>query len=111
VPSNSDSVAGFGETSASGADFGVHSRTLNRQFREHFGTTPLGLLVRMRVDRVAEQSEFGSYASLQYHFPARSARRHRSTDRAISRVDDASARARQPGLHGCKNFHYMTLSH
>ena len=60
----------------------VSIRTLNRQFREHFGTTPLGLLVRMRVDRarrllestgltvdrVSEQSGFGSYASLRYHF-------------------------------------------
>jgi transcriptional regulator GlxA family with amidase domain len=61
----------------------VSIRTLNRQFRDHFGTTPLGLLVRMRIDRarrllestelpidrVAEQSGFGSYASLRYHFP------------------------------------------
>jgi transcriptional regulator GlxA family with amidase domain len=61
----------------------VSIRTLNRQFREHFGTTPVGLLMRMRVDRarrllestqlpierVAEQSGFGSYASLRYHFP------------------------------------------
>ena len=60
----------------------VSVRTLNRQFREHFGTTPLGLMARMRVDRarrllestgltmdrVAEQSGFGSYASLRYHF-------------------------------------------
>jgi transcriptional regulator GlxA family with amidase domain len=60
----------------------VSVRTLNRQFREHFGTTPLGLLARMRVDRarrllestaltvdrVSEQSGFGSYASLRYHF-------------------------------------------
>jgi transcriptional regulator GlxA family with amidase domain len=60
----------------------VSVRTLNRQFREHFGTTPLGLLARMRidraqrllettgltVDRVAEQSGFGSYASLRFHF-------------------------------------------
>ena len=60
----------------------VSVRTLNRQFREHFGTTPLGLLTRLRVDRarrllestgltvdrVAEQSGFGSYASLRYHF-------------------------------------------
>jgi transcriptional regulator GlxA family with amidase domain len=60
----------------------VSVRTLNRQFREHFGTTPLGLLTRMRVDRarrllestgltmdrVAEQSGFGSYDSLRYHF-------------------------------------------
>jgi transcriptional regulator GlxA family with amidase domain len=60
----------------------ISVRTLNRQFREHFGTTPLGLLARMRIDRarrllestgltmdrVAEQSGFGSYASLRYHF-------------------------------------------
>jgi transcriptional regulator GlxA family with amidase domain len=60
----------------------VSVRTLNRQFREHFGVTPLGSLVRMRVDRarrllestglnmdhIAEQSGFGSYASLRYHF-------------------------------------------
>ena len=60
----------------------ISVRTLNRQFREHFGTTPLGLLARMRVDRarrllesteltvdrVAEQSGFGSYASLRFHF-------------------------------------------
>jgi transcriptional regulator GlxA family with amidase domain len=60
----------------------VSVRTLNRQFREHFGTTPSGLLAKMRVDRarrllestgltvdrVAEQSGFGSYASLRYHF-------------------------------------------
>jgi transcriptional regulator GlxA family with amidase domain len=60
----------------------VSVRTLNRQFREHFGTTPLELLARMRVDRarqllestrltvdrVAEQSGFGSYASLRFHF-------------------------------------------
>ena len=60
----------------------VSVRTLNRQFREHFGTTPLGLLTNIRVDRarrllettilpmeqIAEQSGFGSYASLRYHF-------------------------------------------
>jgi transcriptional regulator GlxA family with amidase domain len=60
----------------------VSVRTLNRQFREHFGTTPLGLLTTMRVnrarrllestgltvDRIAEQSGFGSYPSLRYHF-------------------------------------------
>jgi transcriptional regulator GlxA family with amidase domain len=60
----------------------VSVRTLNRQFREHFGTTPLGMLTRMRVDRaqrllestgltvdrVAEQSGFGSYASFRLHF-------------------------------------------
>ncbi|MFX0574444.1 GlxA family transcriptional regulator [Nocardia nepalensis] len=57
-------------------------RSLNRQFRAHVGTTPLQLLLRMRVDRarrllestrlpldrVAEQSGFGSHASLRYHF-------------------------------------------
>jgi transcriptional regulator GlxA family with amidase domain len=60
----------------------VSVRTLNRQFREHFGITPLGLLTTMRVDRarrllettgltvdrVAEQCGFGSYPSLRYHF-------------------------------------------
>ena len=60
----------------------VSVRTLNRQFREHFGSTPMGLLARLRVDRarrllestgltidrVAEQSGFGSYASLRFHF-------------------------------------------
>lgn len=60
----------------------VSVRTLNRQFRDHFGTTPLGLLTRMRVDRarrllestgltmdrVAQQSGFGSYPSLRFHF-------------------------------------------
>jgi len=60
----------------------VSVRTLNRQFRAHFHTTPLGLLARIRVDRarrllestdltvdrVAEQSGFGSYPSLRYHF-------------------------------------------
>jgi transcriptional regulator GlxA family with amidase domain len=60
----------------------VSVRTLNCQFREHFGTTPVGLLTRIRVDRaqrllettgltvdrVAEQSGFGSYPSLRYHF-------------------------------------------
>ncbi|WP_082952030.1 GlxA family transcriptional regulator [Mycobacterium kubicae] len=60
----------------------VSVRTLNRQFREHFGATPLGMLTSMRVararhlleatvlpvDRVAEQSGFGSYASLRHHF-------------------------------------------
>ena len=60
----------------------VSVRTLNRQFREHFGTTPMGLLARMRVDRarrllestgltmdrVAEQSRFGSYPALRQHF-------------------------------------------
>ncbi|MDT5349507.1 MAG: hypothetical protein QOH91_2794 [Mycobacterium sp.] len=60
----------------------VSVRTLNRQFREHFGTTPLALLTRLRVDRarrllestgltvdrVAEQSGFGSYPSLRHHF-------------------------------------------
>jgi transcriptional regulator GlxA family with amidase domain len=60
----------------------VSVRTLNRQFREHFGTTPMESLARLRVDRarrllestgltidrVAEQSGFGSYASLRFHF-------------------------------------------
>ncbi|MEW5812565.1 MAG: helix-turn-helix domain-containing protein [Actinomycetota bacterium] len=60
----------------------VSVRTLNRQFRDQFGTTPLGMLTTMRVDRarrllegtplpvdrIAEQSGFGSYASLRHHF-------------------------------------------
>ena len=60
----------------------VFAAMLNRQFREHFGATPLELLARMRVDRarrllesteltvdrVAAQSGFGCYASLRYHF-------------------------------------------
>jgi transcriptional regulator GlxA family with amidase domain len=60
----------------------VSVRTLNRQFREHFGTTPVGLLAQIRVDRarrllestgltmdrVAQQSGFGSYPSLRFHF-------------------------------------------
>lgn len=60
----------------------VSVRTLNRRFQEQFGTTPLGMLTNMRlararrlleetvlpVDRVAEQSGFGSYASLRHHF-------------------------------------------
>ncbi|KAA0100049.1 helix-turn-helix domain-containing protein [Mycolicibacterium sp. P1-18] len=57
-------------------------RTLNRQFRLHVGTTPQQLLLRLRLDRarrllessqlpmdrVAEESGFGSYASLLHHF-------------------------------------------
>lgn len=60
----------------------VSVRTLNRQFRDYLGTTPLGVLTGMRVDRarglletttlpmdqVAERAGFGSYASLRYHF-------------------------------------------
>jgi transcriptional regulator GlxA family with amidase domain len=60
----------------------VSVRTLNRQFRERFGITPLGLLTTMRVDRarrllettgltvdrVAQQCGFGAYPSLRYHF-------------------------------------------
>lgn len=60
----------------------VSVRTLNRQFRHHFGTTPLAMLTTMRiararrllettvlpVDRVSEQCGFGSYASLHHHF-------------------------------------------
>lgn len=60
----------------------VSVRTLNRRFQEHFGATPLGVLTNMRVararqllevtdlpvDRVAEQSGFGSYGSLRHHF-------------------------------------------
>lgn len=57
-------------------------RSLNRHFREHLGTTPIQLLLRMRIDRarrllestrlpmerVAEQSGFASHAALRYHF-------------------------------------------
>ncbi|MGB8407829.1 MAG: helix-turn-helix domain-containing protein [Mycobacterium sp.] len=60
----------------------VSVRTLNRQFRDYLGTTPLGVLAGIRVDRarrlletttlsmdhVAERSGFGSHASLRYHF-------------------------------------------
>src|ERR1700740_2705368 len=76
----------------------VSVRTLNRQFREHFGTTPLGLLATMRVDRArrllestrltvdraAEQSGFGSYASLRYEFLRTVGCRHSNTDRDTS---------------------------
>ncbi|MGV0645456.1 GlxA family transcriptional regulator [Mycolicibacterium sp. XJ879] len=57
-------------------------RSLSRHFRDYLGTTPLDLLVRMRVDharrlleatdlpvhRVAEESGFGSEAALRHHF-------------------------------------------
>ena len=57
-------------------------RSLTRHFRAHIGTTPLGLLMRMRVDsarhllesthlpvdRIAQESGFGSEAALRYHF-------------------------------------------
>ena len=57
-------------------------RSLNRHFRDQLGTTPLQLLLQMRIDRarrllettrlpmdrVAEQSGFASHASLRYHF-------------------------------------------
>jgi transcriptional regulator GlxA family with amidase domain len=57
-------------------------RTLSRQFQLHVGTTPQQLLLRLRLDRarrllessqlsmdrVAEESGFGSYASLLHHF-------------------------------------------
>lgn len=57
-------------------------RSLNRHFRDQLGTTPLTLLLQMRIDRarrllettrlpmdrVAEQSGFASHASLRYHF-------------------------------------------
>jgi transcriptional regulator GlxA family with amidase domain len=60
----------------------VSVRTLNRQFRDYLGTTPLGVLAGIRVDRarrlletttlpmdhIAERSGFGSHASLRYHF-------------------------------------------
>lgn len=59
----------------------MNIRTLNRQFRQQFDATPLGMLTTMRidrarrllevtvlpVDRVAEQSGFGSYASVRHH--------------------------------------------
>ncbi|MEU4896489.1 helix-turn-helix domain-containing protein [Streptomyces sp. NPDC044780] len=57
-------------------------RSLNRKFRHQIGTTPQQLLLQMRIDRarrlletthlpadqVAEESGFGSQASLRYHF-------------------------------------------
>ncbi|MGY4712001.1 GlxA family transcriptional regulator [Mycolicibacterium sp. CBM1] len=60
----------------------VSVRTLNRQFREYVGTTPLGMLTAIRVDgarrllettkvpmeEVAMRAGFGSYASLRCHF-------------------------------------------
>ncbi|HKP39894.1 helix-turn-helix domain-containing protein [Mycobacterium sp.] len=60
----------------------VSVRTLNRQFRDHLDTTPLGYLTQLRVDRarqlldttdltmdrIAERCGFGSYDSLRYHF-------------------------------------------
>ncbi|TRW80024.1 helix-turn-helix domain-containing protein [Mycolicibacterium sp. 018/SC-01/001] len=70
------------DLSAIAAHAAVSVRTLNRQFRDHVGTTPLGMLTALRidrarrllegtalpVDRIAEQSGFGSYASLRHHF-------------------------------------------
>jgi transcriptional regulator GlxA family with amidase domain len=60
----------------------VSVRTLNRQFRDHLDTTPLGYLTQLRVDRarhllastdltmdrIAERCGFGSYDALRYHF-------------------------------------------
>lgn len=60
----------------------VSVRTLNRQFRDYLGTTPLGVLASIRVERarslletttlpmdhIAERSGFGSHASLRFHF-------------------------------------------
>lgn len=57
-------------------------RTLNRHFRARLGTTPMQLLLLMRIerarrllesthlsmDRVAEKSGFATQASLRYHF-------------------------------------------
>lgn len=57
-------------------------RSLNRHFRARLGTTPLQLLMQMRIDRarqllettrlpmdrIAEQSGFATHASLRYHF-------------------------------------------
>lgn len=68
------------ETIAAYASMSV--RNLNRQFQAQVGTTPLQLLLQMRVDharrllettvlpmaRIAEESGFGSHASLRYHF-------------------------------------------
>lgn len=72
-PLDLDSIARNASTSV---------RSLNRHFREQLGTTPLQLLLQMRIDRarrllestrlpmdrVAEQSGFASHASLRYHF-------------------------------------------
>lgn len=60
----------------------MSTRTLSRKFRDYVGTTPLELLVRirvdrarrllettdLRVDRVAAEAGFGSEASLRHHF-------------------------------------------
>ncbi|MUL67716.1 hypothetical protein BOO86_24805 [Mycobacterium sp. CBMA 234] len=60
----------------------LSARSLNRQFRIQFDTTPMQLLLQMRIDlartllettelpmaRVAEQSGLGSHALLRYHF-------------------------------------------
>ena len=91
----------------------VSVRTLNRQFREHFGTTPLGLLARIRVDRarrllestgltvdrIAEQSGFGSYPSLRFHFLRTSFARlgchHRNTGSPIPLDDDCRPATRR----------------
>ncbi|MCV7203813.1 AraC family transcriptional regulator [Mycolicibacterium peregrinum] len=57
-------------------------RSLNRHFRARLGTTPLKLLLQIRIDRarrllestrlpidrIAEQSGFTSHASFRYHF-------------------------------------------
>lgn len=72
-PLDLGSIARHGSTSV---------RSLNRHFRERLGTTPLQLLLQMRldrarrllettrlpVDRIAEQSGFASPASFRSHF-------------------------------------------
>jgi transcriptional regulator GlxA family with amidase domain len=60
----------------------MSARSLNRQFRIQFDTTPMQLLLQIRIDlartllettelpmaRVAEESGLGSHALLRYHF-------------------------------------------
>jgi transcriptional regulator GlxA family with amidase domain len=72
-PLNLGSIARHASTSV---------RSLNRHFRERLGTTPLQLLLQIRidrgrrllettrlpVDRIAEQSGFASPASFRFHF-------------------------------------------
>lgn len=72
-PLDLESIAGHASMSV---------RSLNRHFREQLGTTPIQLLLQMRIDRarrllestrlpmdrVAEQAGFASHAALRYHF-------------------------------------------
>ncbi|CAN5311210.1 helix-turn-helix domain-containing protein [soil metagenome] len=72
-PLNLDSIARAASTSV---------RSLNRHFRERLGTTPLQLLLQIRIDRarrllettrlpldrISEQSGFASPASFRFHF-------------------------------------------